>query len=109
MEHVGTCSGHSKYFTVIWYILWRLGNVVVIWYICPRIGILCQEKSGNPAYDQSKREPICVQSKIFPAELFVSFLLWVPCGCFIKVNWEKAFQPHFHKISLLLFLFLPTL
>jgi hypothetical protein len=24
-------------------------NVVVIWYISTRFGILCQEKSGNPA------------------------------------------------------------
>jgi hypothetical protein len=29
--------------------LWPFGNVVVIWYIFPRFGILCQEKSGNPA------------------------------------------------------------
>jgi hypothetical protein len=28
---------------------WPFGNVVVIWYIFPRFGILCQEKSGNPA------------------------------------------------------------
>jgi hypothetical protein len=29
--------------------LWPFGNLVVIWYIFPRFGILCQEKSGNPA------------------------------------------------------------
>jgi hypothetical protein len=34
---------------VIWYSLWPLGNVVVIWYIFPRFGKLCQEKSGSPA------------------------------------------------------------
>jgi hypothetical protein len=44
-------SGHMEYFTVIWYILWPFGNSVVIWYIFPRFGILCQEKSGNPARD----------------------------------------------------------
>jgi hypothetical protein len=40
---------------VIWNILrsfviliGHFGNVVVNWYICPRFGILCQEKSGNP-------------------------------------------------------------
>jgi hypothetical protein len=27
----------------------HLGNLVIIWYIFPRFGILCQEKSGNPA------------------------------------------------------------
>jgi hypothetical protein len=27
----------------------HFGKVVVIWYIFPRFGILCQEKSGNPA------------------------------------------------------------
>jgi hypothetical protein len=26
-----------EYFTVIWYILWPFGNVVVIWYIFPRL------------------------------------------------------------------------
>jgi hypothetical protein len=35
----------------IWYILWTLGNLVAIRYIFPRFGILCQEKSGNPARD----------------------------------------------------------
>jgi hypothetical protein len=34
-------------FTVIWYTLWPLGDVVVIWYIFPHFGILCQEKSGS--------------------------------------------------------------
>jgi hypothetical protein len=41
------------YFTVIWYILWSFGNVVVIWNIFPRFGILCQEKSGNPAMQRT--------------------------------------------------------
>jgi hypothetical protein len=40
---------HLEYFRVIRYILWPFGYVVVIWYIFPRFGILCQEKSGNPA------------------------------------------------------------
>jgi hypothetical protein len=25
--------------------------IVAIWYICPRFGILCQDKSGNPGGD----------------------------------------------------------
>jgi hypothetical protein len=61
--------GHWKYFVVIWYILWSFGifcghlvYFVVIWYILwsfgifcghlvhfPRVGMLYQEKSGNPA------------------------------------------------------------
>jgi hypothetical protein len=50
MENDGIFYGHLEYFTVIWYILWPFGNVVLIWYIFPHFGILCQEKSGNPAY-----------------------------------------------------------
>jgi hypothetical protein len=49
MENASIFYGHMEYFTVIWYILWPFGNVVVIWYIFPRFGTLCQEKSGNPA------------------------------------------------------------
>jgi hypothetical protein len=49
MENAGICYGHLEHFTVIWYSLWPFGNVVVIWYIFHRFGILCQEKSGNPA------------------------------------------------------------
>jgi hypothetical protein len=35
-----------------WYILSPFGNLVAIVYIFPRFGILCQEKSGNPAGDR---------------------------------------------------------
>jgi hypothetical protein len=28
---------------------WPFGDLVAIWYILPRFGILCREKSGNPA------------------------------------------------------------
>jgi hypothetical protein len=52
-ENAGIFYGHLEYFTVIWYILWTFGNVVVTWYIFPRFGILCQEKSGNPGNDKS--------------------------------------------------------
>jgi hypothetical protein len=48
MKNAGIFFGHLEYFTVIWYILWPFGNVVVTWYIFSRFGILCQEKSGNP-------------------------------------------------------------
>jgi hypothetical protein len=49
MENAGIFYGHLEYFTIIWYLLWPLGNVVVIWYIFPRFGILCQDESGSPA------------------------------------------------------------
>jgi hypothetical protein len=49
MENAGIFYGHLEYFTVIWYLLWSFGNVVVNWYIFPRFGIECQEESGNPA------------------------------------------------------------
>jgi hypothetical protein len=48
MENAGIFYGHLEYFTVIRYILWPSGHVVVIWYIFPRFGKLRQEKSGNP-------------------------------------------------------------
>jgi hypothetical protein len=53
MENIGTFYGRLEYFTTIWYILWPLGNLEVIWYIHPRFGLLCQEKSGNPASDSA--------------------------------------------------------
>jgi hypothetical protein len=49
MENVGTFFGHLEYVTAIWYSLCPLGNLVAIWYIFPLFGIVCQEKSGNPA------------------------------------------------------------
>jgi hypothetical protein len=30
-ENVGIFNGRLEYFTAIWYILWPVGNVVVIW------------------------------------------------------------------------------
>jgi hypothetical protein len=41
-----------EYIPAIWYILWPFGNLVAIWYIFPRFGILCKEKSANPAVNQ---------------------------------------------------------
>jgi hypothetical protein len=55
MENARIFYDHLKYFTVIWYILWPFGNVVVIWYIFLRFGILCQEKSGNYVLYRKKR------------------------------------------------------
>jgi hypothetical protein len=37
-EIAGIFYGHLEYFTVMWYILWPFGNVVVIWYVSPRFG-----------------------------------------------------------------------
>jgi hypothetical protein len=41
MEMLECFFGHLEHFTAIWYILWPIGNLVVIWYIFPRFGILC--------------------------------------------------------------------
>jgi hypothetical protein len=49
MENIGIFYVHLEYFTAIWYNLWPFGNVDAFWYIFPRFGILCLEKSGNPA------------------------------------------------------------
>jgi hypothetical protein len=48
METVGIFNCHLQYFQAVRYILWLIGNVVVIWYIFHRFGVLCQERSGNP-------------------------------------------------------------
>jgi hypothetical protein len=58
MENAGIFYGNLQYFTVIWCILWPFGNFVVIWYIFPRFGILCQEKSGNPAENDNLHAPV---------------------------------------------------
>jgi hypothetical protein len=46
-EYVGIIYGHLEYITVIWYILWPFGNLVVICCAFPRFGISHHEKSGN--------------------------------------------------------------
>jgi hypothetical protein len=46
MENAGIFYGHLEYFTVIWYILGLFGIFSLVF------GILCQEKSGNPASNQ---------------------------------------------------------
>jgi hypothetical protein len=50
MENVGVriLLPFLEHFTAIWYTLWSFGNVVINWYIFQCLGILCQEKSGNP-------------------------------------------------------------
>jgi hypothetical protein len=52
MENVGIFFGHLEYFTAIWYILWQFGIYGYHWYIFSSFGVLCQEKSCNPAEDQ---------------------------------------------------------
>jgi hypothetical protein len=60
----GICYGHLVYVMAIWYMLWPFGNLVVLWYIFPRFGILCLEKSGNPA---SHNPLTCAQLTILAA------------------------------------------
>jgi hypothetical protein len=50
MEDAGIFFVRLVYFTAIWYISWLFWySCWVIWYISPRLGMLHQEKSGNPA------------------------------------------------------------
>jgi hypothetical protein len=48
------------HFMLIWNMLWPFGifyrKFVVVWYIFPHFGMLCQDKSGNPAAN-----PISIQ------------------------------------------------
>jgi hypothetical protein len=37
----------------IWYILWPFGTFCGLLVYFSRFGMLCREKSGNPAWDQS--------------------------------------------------------
>jgi hypothetical protein len=78
MEHAGIFYAHSEHFTVIWYILWPFGNVVLIWYIFPRFGILCQEKSGNPGSDAIGA--VCCTK--------VSFV-WPNVGCYLHFQFDR--------------------
>jgi hypothetical protein len=48
MENADVFDGHLEYFTVIWYILWPFGNVVVFRYIFPRSGMLLSRKIWQP-------------------------------------------------------------
>jgi hypothetical protein len=43
MENAGIFYGHLEYSTVIWHILWPVGNVVVIWYSL--ILVFCVKKN----------------------------------------------------------------
>jgi hypothetical protein len=54
MEKVGIFFGYFEYITAIWYIFGPLGNLMATWYLFPRFGILCPEKSGNPATNAKK-------------------------------------------------------
>jgi hypothetical protein len=54
MENVGLLYVLLVFVTDIWYILWLFGDFVAILYIFPCLGILCQEKSGNPDRDWVK-------------------------------------------------------
>jgi hypothetical protein len=64
MKDVGILYGYSVYLATIWSI-WRLfgtfyGHLVhymVIRYIFPRFGMLCQDKSGNPARQANPFRP----------------------------------------------------
>jgi hypothetical protein len=46
----GIFYGHVVGFTAIWYILWSFGKFLVRLVHFSRFGMLCKEKSGNPAH-----------------------------------------------------------
>jgi hypothetical protein len=52
----------------IWHILSPFGNFGVIWYIFPLFGILCQEKSGNPALVDRQLYFIRLSTNLFDQE-----------------------------------------
>jgi hypothetical protein len=54
MENVRIFYGQWEYFMAVWKTLRAYGNVVTIRHIFHRFGILCQEKSGNPASQSLK-------------------------------------------------------
>jgi hypothetical protein len=49
IENADIFNAHLEYVMAIWYIVWSFGNSVVIYYNFLSFGILCHEKSGNPA------------------------------------------------------------
>jgi hypothetical protein len=49
MEDVGIFYVQLVNFPAIWNMLWPFGIFPQFWYIFTRFGMLCQEKSGNPA------------------------------------------------------------
>jgi hypothetical protein len=48
MEDAGLIYGRLVCLTTLWYICGRLVYFMLIWYVIFRLGILYQEKSGNP-------------------------------------------------------------
>jgi hypothetical protein len=68
MEDVGTLYGHLVYFTSIWYILRSFGIFF------PVIGMLYQDKSGNPACDLNTSVEDLTKKKLWPS---YHIKLWV--------------------------------
>jgi hypothetical protein len=54
----GIFCGHLVYFIVIWYILWPFGIFYCHLEYIFRIGMLHQEKSGNPACNLDRNSPV---------------------------------------------------
>jgi hypothetical protein len=95
MENAGMFYGHLKYSTVIRYILWSFGNVVVIWYILPRFGKLCHEKSGNP----DRHHQCCVTQNYRNLAILVNSTehsMAKPRTC-SKLNYFKLFSKQVSK------------
>jgi hypothetical protein len=81
MEKFGILYGNLEYITAIGYILWPFGKLVVIWYIFPRLGIVRQEKSGNPASTQDFQAAKWATCRMLPLE---KMLLYVDTPTMVK-------------------------
>jgi hypothetical protein len=76
IENVGIFYGHWQYFTAIWYILWPLGNVVVILYSYPSFWYIVFRKIWQPyrGTGTKQNENYSEQKTHFlPQELFLFF------------------------------------
>jgi hypothetical protein len=52
-DNNGISSGHSVYFTTIWYSFRPFGAFCVHMLYFPRFGMFYQEKSGNPGHNMT--------------------------------------------------------
>jgi hypothetical protein len=48
MENVGMIYGYSEFSSAIWYIVWPLGNLVVVRYTFPRFWYIVSRKIWQP-------------------------------------------------------------
>jgi hypothetical protein len=83
MGDVGIC--HLVHFTTVWYILWPSGIFYGHLLCFPRLGVLYQEKTGNPGLfgDQSEKTSHFLEGK---CRIFFSIALFVWRAAQISFN-----------------------